>query len=99
MNEYFSVEALRALLLRERNAQAWQSVVEFEPHIDARLNDYRAKAATDFIISFIRDKCQLSDQFAPELIDHVVGILSINTFWAFKELNRYINIFLGSMIV
>lgn len=89
LNEYFGVEVLRALRLRERNKYAWKRVTEFEPHCNARSNDYRAKAATDFIITFIRDKCNLADEYSSETIEHVVGILSINTFWAYKDLNRY----------
>lgn len=82
------METLRALLLRNSNEPAWKRILEFEPHSEPRANDSRAKETTDFIVDFIRNKCKLQNEFSPDIIDHVVGVLSINTFWAFKELKR-----------
>ncbi|CAL8127363.1 unnamed protein product [Orchesella dallaii] len=89
LREYFSVETLRVLLLRDTNFDAWKRVLEFVPHSQDRENDLLAKACTEFINDFIQNRCNLADQFSLQEIDHVVGVLSINTFWAFKELNRY----------
>ncbi|ODN02948.1 Histone-lysine N-methyltransferase Smyd1 [Orchesella cincta] len=88
LKEYFSVETIRLLLLKERNVDAWERVLAFESHSHQRENDFLAKASTEYIQDFIHNKCNLT-RFSAEEIDHVVGVLSINTFWAFKELNRY----------
>lgn len=87
LNEYFGVEALRTLLLRSKNPYAWKRILEMEPHIEARTNDLRALLTTKYIADFIQKKCNLADEFSYDLIEHVVGVLSVNTFWAFKDLH------------
>lgn len=86
VNEYFSVETLRCLLLGKTNSMKWARILEFEGHSVERARDKKAKGVLEFVSNFILEKC--SQQFDKEILNHVVGVLSINTFWGFKELGR-----------
>jgi hypothetical protein len=88
INEYFSIETLRCLLLRTQSHTHWKRVLEMENHSNDRRDNRKAKETLLFITHFIRESCGLFE-FDLETIDHVVGVLSVNTFWAFKDLGKY----------
>jgi len=88
VSEYFFLEVLRCLLGRQNFPKKWARVLQLEPHTEARKDDFMAVATMILITDFIRNKCNLTE-FDDEIIDRVVGVLSINTFWTFKDLKTY----------
>lgn len=88
MNEYFSVEALRCLLLRRSSPQKWTRVLDFESHLDQRRDCERAKEILKFISHFLLNRCGFGEEFDTQTINHVVGVLSVNMFWAFQDIER-----------
>lgn len=88
MNEYFAIETLRALMLRKSAPWKWNRILSFEAHIGSRAECSKAKTALAFITNFIRTVLKLGDEFDEVIINHVVGVLAVNTFWGYNDLGR-----------
>jgi len=92
VNELCSIETLRCRLLRERCPPKWQRILQLQPHTGFRREKDSAKDILGFVCNFIRNACGLGEQYDEATIDHVVGVLAVNTFWGFKDLYRYSSI-------
>lgn len=88
MNEYLSVETLRCLLLRKRNPTKWARIWGFEGHSQERIEKEKTKKILDFVVDFISEKCAFHEEFDVETLNHVVGVLSINTFCGLQTFGR-----------
>jgi hypothetical protein len=76
------------LLLREKAPKKWKTILKFETHFENRMNSAKAVETLQFITDFVQSKCKLGDVYDKGIINHVVGVLSVNTFWGFRDLNQ-----------
>lgn len=85
--DYSAIEVLRCLLLRSKNPEKWARILQFESHAEDRRLIPSANEVTEFILNFIREKCQLI-QYDSSIVERVSGICAVNAFWGFKDLDR-----------
>jgi len=84
--DYAGIELLRYLLLRDTDSAKWAKIQAFEPHTEERRNTDFTNKLTTLLIEFVR-KCSLFD-YSDEEIDHAIGVISIDTFWAYSSTSR-----------
>ncbi|CAL8110308.1 unnamed protein product [Orchesella dallaii] len=92
--QYDFINFLRALLLKNHgedegnngtptpNKQSWEQLLALESHGEARAGNPFANRLVFEAIEFILKTCKLEGRFEPEVIDHVVGVWTINSFGA-----------------
>ncbi|ODM98778.1 Protein msta, isoform A [Orchesella cincta] len=96
--QYDFINFLRSLLLGEHGAvvgenntessssslskQSWEEILALESHAEARAGNPFANRLVFETIEFILKTCKLEGRFEPKVIDHVVGVWTINSFGA-----------------
>lgn len=87
--DYPALETLRCLLLREKDPMRFAKLLRHESHVSQRQNDPKQKECREYVINFIQNDCHLQDDFDVEIIEQVMGIISINSFCMINDYHRY----------
>jgi len=89
LDDYFSLEVLRCLLLKDKDPKIWERVMEHEHHEAARANGTdKTLKMENTTMDFILNLCNLKEVFDSDIVSKVIGILSVNTFWGHQYTNR-----------
>lgn len=80
--QYDLINTLRSLLLESKEPEKWNELSQLASHAEARAKNFEAMRSSKESMEFLHSVCKLGDQFDPFVIDHIVGVLQINSFGA-----------------
>eukprot|EP00090_Calanus_glacialis_P002954 TRINITY_DN12154_c0_g1_i1.p1 TRINITY_DN12154_c0_g1~~TRINITY_DN12154_c0_g1_i1.p1 ORF type:complete len:553 (-),score=159.07 TRINITY_DN12154_c0_g1_i1:57-1715(-) len=76
---YWPISTLRILLLSKENPGSWSVIQRMMSHRE----EHRAKETwpmyDEHLVRMIRDKCGLGDMFSDEEVEHVSGVIDVNS--------------------
>jgi len=76
---YWPISALRVLLKAKNNPEDWAVVQKMLGHREKHTEKETWHLYKRFLVDFIRDSCGLGDTFTQEEVEHVSGMIDVNS--------------------
>jgi len=76
---YWPVSALRMLLIGQANPGMWAIVQRMLGHRDKQKEKVTWSQYNEHLVQFIREKCGLGDVYTAEEVEHVSGVIDVNS--------------------
>jgi len=76
---YWPISALRILLLSKENPSSWSVIQRMMSHREEHRQKETWPMYHEHLVEMIRDKCGLGDTFSEEEVEHVSGVIDVNS--------------------